>query len=306
MKIIIGGGTGFVGTVLIPELLQAGHELYVIGRDKEKIKSLFKDKVTACHWDELASLNPDLFTAIINLCGENISDKRWSAKVKEQLLTSRLFPTEKLVQWAAKAKINKPHLYNASAVSIYGLQKTLPAYPIDEDEPTPHAPSCFATNLVQQWEHTALSGEQFAVPVTLMRFGVVLKKNEGMLKKLELPAAFGLGATLGSGEQPLSWIHYLDLVHAIKFLLEHPEIRGPVNCVAQEPVSQKSFNTILAECLHRPTFLKLPAWFVRMAFGQMGEELLLSGQAASPRRLLDAQFTFNYPDLRAALLKEFS
>lgn len=163
--------------------------------------------------------------------------------------------------------------------------------------------------LQHSWLHSGkkLTKKGFAMgmPVTLMRFGVVLKRGEGMLKKLQFPTQYGMGAVIGTGEQPLAWIDSNDLVHAILFLLEHPEITGPINLVAPECVSQKKFIKTLAQALKKPIFLRLPAWSIRFLFGQMGEELLLSGQTVAPQRLAEYQFKFKYPTLLAALTKEF-
>ncbi|MFJ1267711.1 TIGR01777 family oxidoreductase [Legionella lytica] len=305
MKIIIGGGTGLVGRSLIAELLGAQHDLWVVGRNKDKIKKIFKDHVHAATWDELPQLNPEEFDAIVNLAGENIADHRWSSKIKNKLLSSRLEPTKQFVLWAKKAA-KKPHLYNASAIGIYGLQKELAnsheAY--TEEGNLNASESSFSNHLVAQWEQTALHGMHYGIPVTIMRFGVVLKQGEGMLKKLELPARFGMGAVIGTGKQPLAWIDHNDLVNAIVFLISHPEITGPVNLVAPELVSQKTFNKTLAEVLKKPAFLYVPAWLIQMLLGQMGVELLLSGQSVIPDRLTKYQFDFKYPTLLYALTKE--
>lgn len=307
MKIIVAGGTGFVGQILVPELLKAGHEIYVIGRQEERINEIFANTVHSSTWDTLNALDPNEFDAIINLAGKNITDHRWSSKIKEKLLRSRIDTTNQLVRWGLKAA-KKPHLYNASAVGIYGLQKQLEEEQIVFNETTPPIDSpntSFANLLVTQWEQTAKKGFEMGMPVTLMRFGVVLKRGEGMLKKLELPAQYGMGAIMGSGQQPLAWIDSDDLVNAIQFLISHPEITGPVNLVAPQYVSQKTFTKILAQVLKKPVFLWLPAWVIKLLFGKMGKELLLSGQTVVPQRLVEYQFDFQYPTLYSALNKEF-
>jgi hypothetical protein len=306
MNIIIGGGSGLVGKILVPELLQSGHNIYVIGRNADKIKHSCSDSVHAITWDKLHTLNPEEFTAIINLAGENIADKRWTAKTKERLLASRIETTKQLVLWGIKAKSKKPHLYNASAVSIYGLQKELAPNNAFTETSTPRdSPTIsFSSQMVNQWEQAAQKGFAMDMPVTLMRFGVVLKRGEGMLKKLELPTKLGLGAVVGSGKQPLAWIDSTDLLRAIMFLLAHPEITGPVNMVAPESVSQKTFTKTLAHVLRKPALLHLPDWLTQILFGQMGKELLLSGQNVVPQRLSDYKFQFKYPTLLSALTKE--
>lgn len=305
---MVSGGTGLVGQLLIPELLQCKHEIYVIGRDEKKVKEVFSNTVHATTWNNLGTLNPDDFDAIINLAGENIAAHRWSNRIKERLLSSRLKTTHQLVEWGSAATNKKPHLYNASAIGIYGLQQRQAQDNItfnETSQPISSPEPCFSTQLVTQWEASAKQGLAMGMPVTLMRFGVVLKRGEGMLKKLELPARYGMGAVIGSGEQPLAWIDGTDLVRAILFLLTHPEITGPINLVAPECVSQKNVTQTLAQVLKKPAFLWLPAWSVRVLFGQMGEELLLSGQTVTPQRLTEYDFKFKYPTLFAALSKEF-
>lgn len=308
MNIIISGGTGLIGRSLIPELLKCQHEIHVISRKKDTITKQFQNTVKATRWDELPQLNPDDFDVIINLAGENIANHRWSATIKNKLLSSRLEATNQLISWASKAQLKRPHLYNASAVGIYSLQKELSnkqeAYTEETRKKNPEETS-FSSDLVSQWEHAALQGVQYNMPVTLLRFGVVLKRDEGLLKKLELPARCGMGAIIGTGNQPLAWIDHVDLINAILFLIAHPEITGPINLVAPELISQKIFNKTLAKVLKKPAFLHLPTWFIRFLLGQMGEELLLSGQSVLPNRLLNYQFDFKYPTLLSALAKEF-
>jgi len=301
MKIIIGGATGFIGRQLIPALLAAKHQLVVIGRDKAKISRLFPSQVEAAEWNDLNHYLPDHFDAIINLTGENIAERRWSRATMDAILNSRLDATNRFVTWSGKAATRHPHLYNASAVGYYGLQKEVAeanhAF-AESSQPNDAAPGEFASALVKQWEDAASAGQN---PVTLMRFGVVLKRGEGMLKKLEFPARLGLGAVIGSGSQPLAWIDSDDLVNAIIFLLNHPDITGPVNLVAPECVSQKTFTQTLARTLKKPALLWLPAPVVKLLFGQMGEELLLSGQTVAPERLQLNGYTFAYPTLQASL-----
>lgn len=307
MKIIVGGGTGLIGKALVPELIASGYEVYLVSRDKSKIKKIFQNTVHANTWSELNQLNPDEFMAIINLTGENISDHRWSSKIKSKLLSSRLHSTQQFVDWGVKAQVKTPHLYNASAIGIYGLQTNISDKNkiFTEKSDVTDSTKSFSSTLVSQWEQAALQGTHVTMPVTLMRFGVVLKRHEGMLKKLELPTQYGMGAVVGSGEQPLAWIDHIDLVQGILFLITHSEITGPVNLVAPECVSQKTFATTLANVLNKSVFIHLPTWFVKLALGQMGTELLLSGQAVSPQRLLEYKFRFKYPTLLAALTKEY-
>lgn len=305
MKIIIGGGTGFVGRTLIPVLLSSGHHVTVIGRDQTKIKKIFSPAVDALSWEQLLQHAPDSFDAVINLTGANIAGKRWTEEYKQELLASRVNATRSFVSWCARGKMRKPHLYNASAIGYYGLQHETPDLQHGFTEKTvtdDEIDSSFSGHLVRQWEAAAQHAD---VPVTIMRFGVVLRRGEGMLKQLELPAKFGLGAVVGSGKQPISWIDADDLVRAIQFLLNHPEITGAINLTAPEFISQQTFTKVMGGVLHRPSLMWLPAPIVKLMFGQMGEELLLCGQAVSPQRLQELKFKFQYPTLQSALQHEF-
>lgn len=308
MKILIGGGSGFLGRTLVPVLLHEGHQVTVMGREINRLKNIFPADVKLASWGELNELNPDEFDAVINLAGANIAGKRWSDAYKQEMLSSRVKFTDELSAWCSKATQSHPHLYNASAIGYYGLQNEIPASggctetaSVDEVKD-----ASFSGQLVRRWERAAMMAAGENVPVTIMRFGVVLRRGEGMLKQLELPARLGLGAVVGSGSQPISWIDADDWIKAILFLLNHPEITGVVNLTAPEIVTQKTFTKTLGNVFHRPSLLWLPAPVVKILFGQMGEELLLSGQAVKPKRLQDLHFTFQYPTLEAALRHEFA
>lgn len=308
MKIIIGGGSGFVGRMLIPALIQSDNSVTVIGRNKNTMRRLFPQEVLAVEWNDLSSLDAANYDAIINLTGANIAAKRWNNQVKADIVSSRIHSILLFTEWCKKSSGNMPHLYNASAVGYYGLHSAIPQgdFYTEDSHIDSVVDDSFSCHLVNELETTAKQATNSTIPLTIMRFGVVLHHKEGMLKQLELPAQFGLSATLGSGLQPISWISAIDLVRAIQFLLIHPEITGVVNLVAPEVVTQQYFNKSLASVLKRPAFLSMPTWLVTLLFGQMGAELLLSGQAVSPKRLLDQQFSFKYPTLIQALESEFS
>lgn len=305
MKILVTGGTGFIGQHLIPALIQDGHEVTLVSRSLEKAEKTFGDKLPKITWDQLEEIDPSQFNAAINLAGQNIGDRYWTASVKEEILNSRLKTTEKLVQWCNQTD-QSFYLYNASAIGIYGLQQSpndhsLPPKITESDEIKWGQPSDFLSEVGQAWEKAATATTNPRVHVALMRFAPVLKKNEGMLKKLMPAYNLGLGGTLGTGNQPFSWIHLQDLIQGILFLIHHPDITGAVNFCAPECVTQKTFAQTLAKSMHRPAFMKTPAWLLKPIFGQMANELLLSGQNVYPERLTKARFEFSYPDLASAL-----
>lgn len=307
MRMLIAGGTGLVGSSLIPVLLDRDEQITVLSRSEEKIQKKFHDKVKSADWGMLDTLNPQDFDIVMNLAGENIGDNRWSDAQKQKILQSRIKTTDKLVKFCLQSPHPGLRFLSTSAVGIYGLQPTSQdGMPKKLHEESPIGQDAvFLSEVGRKWE-AALKPLEQIVPVTIMRFGVVIKRHEGFLKKLELPAQFGLSAVLGTGQQVLSWIDIDDLINAIIFLLEHPEITGPVNLCAPVAVPQRQFAKAMATTLNRPCFLTLPSWFVEMVFGQMGTELLLSGQNVYPERLLDEGFEFTYPTIEQSLRKAFA
>jgi uncharacterized protein (TIGR01777 family) len=302
MKIIITGATGFVGRNLIPTLLEQQHVVFLIGRDLAKIYAVFGKNVNALMWNQLEDISPDDIDAVINLAGENIGDGLWTKAKKARIKTSRINAANQIVKWALRSRQKKPHIYNASAIGIYGLQNSgsNPAVipPFIETSPIPFGqPTDFLSDVGQAWESALKPAIEAGIPVTFMRFAVVLKCRAGMLKKLEPSFSLGLGSVLGSGEQPFTWIHIDDLIAGIHFLLRRPQIIGPVNFCSPGCVSQKAFAKTLAAAMKRPFIIKTPGWIIKIVLGQMGEELLLKGQAVAPHRLLELGFRFNYPDL---------
>lgn len=311
MKILITGATGLIGQALI-KALKSTHQLAFVGRDIKKINQAFSGfSYQAYNWDDLTTQGEQILAktdVVINLAGENIGAKYWTAKQKRKILQSRFNVTKLIAQKAVES--NNPHLriLNASAVGIYGFagdteaqQKTV----FDEQTHLADNPDSFLAEVGKSWEQALKPVEDAAqVSVTRMRFGVVLASQGGALAKL-LPAfRFGLGAVLGDGKQPFTWIALDDLVSAIGFIIDHPEMTGAINLTAPDVVSQKEFADTLASVIGRPRFMVMPSYVVRLLFGEMGEELLLNGQKVSCRRLLDAGFQFKYPTLREALTHE--
>ena len=306
MKILVAGATGSVGRSLVPQLLKSNHEVTVLGRDMVKIFKIFGNSVAAVTWSQLKTIDAENFQAIINLTGETISQLRWTEKIKQRIIDSRVHAIKELFAWSENAT-NKPHLYNASAIGTYGLQTTQDALPprLTESTVIPFGnPTDFLSFVGQTWETAAQQGNAQNQAVTIMRFGVVLEKDEGILKKLAPAFALGMGSIMGSGQQAFTWIQIDDLVAAIIFLLNHPDITGPVNLCAPECVSQKEFAKTLASVMRKPIFITMPDFLIKILFGQMGAELLLSGQNIYPERLNQSGFNFTYKDISSALKKE--
>jgi hypothetical protein len=301
MKMLIAGASGLVGKSLVSDFSKK-HEITVLGRDSDLLKKIFPNH-HAITWRRLEKESATNYQLIINLCGESIAAKRWTRKQKAKIVQSRVETTKNLTNWVLTS--NTPHLLrflNASAVGIYGLNTTENT----EDTRIAIQKKCFSQQIVREWESEVKEKLENKISYNLMRFGVVIKKHEGLLKKLELPYNLGLASILGNGQQAISWVHIEDLVRAIDFIINTPTLTGAVNIVAPDIVSQKKFAKTLAKTLHRPCFLKTPSCFIKIFFGQMGQELLLSGQAVISKKLKESGFSFYYPTLEKALFQEYN
>lgn len=301
MKILIAGASGFIGSALVDALMVNSHQITVVGRSLSRLKKMFPTSVQVADWQGLAALDANHFDAVINLSGSNIAEKRWSVAVKKELIHSRVKSNEKLIQWILDRGA-KPHYLCANAVGIYGLQNPKDSTSYDEDTIIDvDCPADFLSEIGVAWQQSLQPVIDQGLRVTVMRFGVVLKRGFGMMKKLELSFYTGLGAVVGSGEQTISWIHIDDVTGTILFLLDHPSIKGAVNITSPYPVSQKDFANVFAKVLRRPRVFKIPALVIKFLFGEMGESLLLKGQRVIPKRLQEEGYYFHYPQLTEAL-----
>ncbi|KTD23620.1 nucleoside-diphosphate sugar epimerase [Legionella lansingensis] len=304
MKLLIAGASGFIGTELV-NLLLPKHDIIVVGRSQQKLQHHFSNKVRQSTWENLSTLDAKNYDAVINLCGHNIAAFRWTEKVKKLIIDSRVETTHQLINWATSQQA-KPHFYCANAVGIYGVQNDNDTDVLDEDTAIDFEhPRDFLSEIGIRWQQALNPAFDHGMRVTITRFGVVLKKNQGMLKRLAPSFYLGLGSILGNGKQIISWVHIQDVIRAIEFLLNHPELTGVFNVTAPHPVSQEEFARTLAKAMHRPLWLRTPAFIVRSLFGEMGEYLLLKGQRVISKRLPEVGYQFLSPELRLALEKEF-
>lgn len=292
MNILITGGTGFIGSILCSRFLEKKHTIVVLSRHPEKIKPPLKAIA------DLADLKEsDHFDIVINLAGEPIADKRWSDKQKQQIVSSRIDTTEKLIAYF-KTLENKPKLLlSGSAIGYYGINQTDDV--IEESESGDHS---FSSELCQKWEATALKAEELGIRTCLLRTGIVLGKNGGALSKMLLPFKMCLGGKIGQGTQWMSWIHIDDLVGIILYCIDHDTLRGAVNGTSPKPVTNQVFTKTLGSVLKRATIFPMPKLVVKLLMGQMGEELLLAGKQIVPKKALDAGYIFKYDTLEKALI----
>ena len=295
MKILVTGGTGFVGQSLCPALTADGHEVVILTR--QPAPRLPQGGVSSV--TRLDGLDASEFGGVVNLAGAPIGDGRWTEARKKLLLDSRVDTTAKLVQWMARAKRRPPVLVSASAVGYYGEQGDRPI-----TEHTPPTPG-FTHDLCAAWEREAAKAGELGVRVCLMRIGVVLDEGGGALAKM-LPAfRMGAGGRLGTGKHWFPWIHRADVTAICQWLLESDQARGAYNVGAPNPVTNAEFTRALGRALGRPTVLPMPEAALKLLFGEMSELLLVSDRML-PKRLLDEGFKFRYPDLDRALAAIFS
>lgn len=291
--ILITGGTGFIGQQLCPALQAKGYDITVLSRQAVPDVLALCGRVSAIQ--SLDQLQGHIgFDAVINLAGEGIAEKRWSAERKEALRDSRIALTAKLVRVIRSWKQCPSVLVSGSAVGFYGAQGTEPVtedtLPRDE----------FTHRLCRDWELAAQALREDGARVCLSRTGVVAGPSGGFLKRMIPPFKLGLGGRLGHGNQYMPWVHREDVVRALIWMLETDAAEGPYNVVSPNPVTNREFTQSLAEVLHRPAIFPAPALVLKIALGEMSR-LLLTGQRALPSRLSSEGFVFDYPDLKPAL-----
>ncbi len=302
MNIVITGATGLVGEALV-RALRDSHNIVAISRDVRKASKQFP-KLSFKSWDykELSRII-EKSDVVINLAGENIGAKYWTAAQKQKILSSRINATQQVVKACCEAEV-PPRIINASAIGIYGLQPTPKkqkqiAY--NEKSPLPAPPVDFLSEVGVNWEADLEPAVEAGLNVVRLRFAVILSKQGGMLQKLLLPFKLGLGGRVGSGEQPLSWVTLTDVVRLIEFILEDNLINGALNVVAPQVVTQQDFANTLAKLLNRPSVIPMPSCWVKLLFGQMGKELLLAGQAVESTTLPAIGFRFKHQTLEEGL-----
>ncbi len=302
MKIIIAGGTGFIGSHLARRLIKAHHEVTVLSRNPAKAQKRLPGSVIVAKWSgsngeglEKALQGKD---ALINLSGESIADARWTEPRKQLLRSSRIDTTRSLVDALNRTAQPPSILVNASAIGFY---QTGQAHPMKEISPCGNG---FLADLCVAWEKEARRAETFGVRVVLPRIGMVLGKTGGALPKMLLPFRLFLGGPILPGTQKVSWIHLEDLSALIEWTLKKPEISGPVNAVSPECVTMEEFCQTLGHALHRPSWFPVPGFVLKLALGEMAT-LMTTGQEVKPVVAEQNGFHFSYPQLDLALQSLF-
>lgn len=292
-RVLVTGGTGFIGEALVNQLLDAGHSVSVLARDPLRAAYLF-DGRARCLRDLSKLGHSEQFDVIINLAGAPVAGPRWSAKRQAQLLASRVGTTEALLAWLKNAE-HKPALWiQASAIGFYGVRDA--SQTLDESASRGEG---FMAELCARWEASAQPATAFGVRQVVLRLGVVFGPG-GALMPLLIPFRLGFGGRMGDGQQIMSWVHRDDVIQVIARAMSDPSLSGTYNLVAPDAVSQATFAETAGAVLKRPVWLHVPAAPVRALAGEMAE-LFFDGQRVVPQRLLQAGYTFRYPTLDGAL-----
>jgi len=296
MKILITGGTGFVGTQLTSRLIKDNHEVTILSRSAKRsgeipreISYLQGDPTQKGSWQE-AIKNHD---AAINLAGASIFAK-WTEEHKKAIRESRVSTTRNIVEGIPSHPQKQFAFFSTSAVGYYGFCG-------DEEltEESPHGDD-FLARIASEWEGEALKAKEKGARVVITRFGIVMGEKGGALGQMIPLFKKFIGGPIGSGRQWFSWVHIKDLAEAFTFLLKHPEISGPVNVCSPNPVRNKDLAKALGRALHRPSFMPAPGFMIKLVLGEFGS-VILEGQRVIPKRLLDSGFAFQYPEIDKAL-----
>jgi uncharacterized protein (TIGR01777 family) len=290
MKVLITGSSGLIGSALIESMAANGHEVIRLLR-----KDFAEDSPV---WDpengviDLADVKD--IAAVVHLAGDNIAEGRWNDQKKDCILNSRVKGTKLLAGFFA-ASAHKPRIIvSASAVGVYGDRG------VELVDETSEPGNGFLADVCKQWEEATASAVDAGIRVVNIRLGVVLSTAGGALKRMFLPFRMGLGGVIGSGKQYISWVSIDDVTGMIQYVIANESMRGPVNLVSPNAVSNREFTKTLGQVLHRPPIFPLPAFAARIAFGEMADELLLAGTRVVPKKLTDSGYKFRHPKLGEA------
>ena len=299
MKIVVAGGSGFLGTALIGKLTEAGHSVVLLTRNPGSAVSTFSPSVQSTYWDANTvgpwATSIDGADAVVNLTGESIGGKRWAARQKEILLASRINSTKAIIEAIRQASKKPRVLVNQSAVGYYG---NVPNGNVEED----HQPgNDFLAEICVRWEREARTVESLGVRLVLPRTGIVLSKHGGALPRFFLPFNLFIGGPLGTGNQWFPWIHLEDEIGGMLFSIEQEKLSGPVNFAAPGNATMKQFCAALGKAMHRPSWAPVPGFILKILLGEMAGPLILGGQKVIPAKLQETGYRFRYPTIDEAL-----
>jgi uncharacterized protein (TIGR01777 family) len=293
MKILITGSTGLIGSALVPALTRDGHEIIRLVRSRER------DMADAIYWrpsaGEIDREYLEGFDAVIHLAGKNLSAGRWNKKLKKQIYDSRTNGTRLLADTLANL-VEKPSvLISANAVGYYGDRGD---DILTENDPPGEG---FLPDVCKAWQDGLQPAKKAGIRTVVLRIAPVISARGGALAKMLPVFKLGLGGKLGSGRQYMSWVALDDITEIVRLALEDSSLQGPINATSPHPVTNYEFTKTLGRVLHRPTIFPVPAFALRLLFGQLADEGLLASQRVHPAKLLDHGYEFRYPNLGEAL-----
>ena len=294
MRILITGASGLIGKALQNSFDQKGYEMLLASRGEPKDERYIQwSPDTGFAEADLGRIEG--MDAVVHLAGESISALRWNEDKKKAIRDSRVFGTRSMIETFDKLERKPKTFISGSAIGFYGDR--------GDDVMTESSPvgKTFLAEISREWEAESRRAEDLGIRTVLLRTGIVLSKDGGALATMMTPFKFGVGGVVGSGKQWMSWISLDDVIGIINFALENESVRGAINVVAPNPVTNEEFTKTLGSVLYRPTFLPLPDFAVHMVFGEMGDALLLDSTRVVPKRLLDTGYEFKFTDLKAAL-----
>ena len=294
MRILITGASGLIGTALQKSFEEKGYEMLLASRSEPKSERDIQWNADAGFADE-DLLRLEGLDAVIHLAGESISALRWTDEKKKAIRDSRVHGTRTMIEAFARLE-KKPKVFiSASAIGFYGDRGD------EEMTETNSVGDTFLSEVSKEWESESRRAEDMGIRTVLLRNGIVLSKDGGALATMMTPFKLGVGGVVGSGKQWMSWVSLDDAVGIVDYALENENLRGAVNVVSPNPVTNEEFTKTLGEVLYRPTFLPLPEFAVNLVFGEMGDALLIDSTRVVPKRLLDSGFKFIYPEINSAL-----
>ena len=294
MKVAITGGSGFVGQEITKQLTANGHEVYILTRSPKESN----DSVHMVKWLVDGAKPEDQLNGVdawINLAGASINEGRWTEEQKQKIYDSRMKATDEVLRIFGTVSKKPSVLVNASAIGIYP-----PSEQATYTEESFSRGSDFLAKTVEDWEKKASQAEKFGTRVAYGRFGIILGKDQGALPLMAMPYKMGVGGKVGSGNQWVSWVHLSDVAKAVLYAIENDDFKGPFNVTSPDPKQMTEFGKILGEVLHRPHWLPVPSFALKLALGDKSQ-LVLEGQRVMPEKLLTHGFKFTYPDLQKAL-----
>ncbi|WP_029898695.1 TIGR01777 family oxidoreductase [Desulfohalovibrio reitneri] len=303
MRVIITGGTGYIGRHLVEALLERGDEAVVLSRSQGKVREAFGGRASAATWDGRTAEGwgqlADGADAIVNLAGESIFGGRWLPVKKKRIMESRTNAGRAVTEAVRQAEKKPSVVVQGAAVGCYGDR---PPPPATEDAPLGEG---FLADVCREWEASTSEVEDMGVRRAVARTGLVCSRDGGALAAMLSPFKLGLGGPIGDGKQGFPWIALEDEVGAILHLLDTPECHGPFNLTAPDVVDNRAFSKELARALRRPSFFRAPACVLRALLGEMAEEMLLQGQFVDSSKLRNSGYVFREPALRDFLERLF-